>query len=209
MARSLEGRMGLRYLMVADILRAEIQEGRYQPGERLPGQHELAKDFNVAFTTLKNALDILAREGYVVRKAGQGTYAALPVRNKPGALVIDDDENVREYFTRLLSSMDWEGVPVASGRLALEELRRKRFDLVFLDLAMRGMNGPGTFREIRKIDPDMYVVIITAYAESDLMQQALEIGPFAVMLKPVDPDDLRHLVGSVARHSPTSIIAVQ
>ena len=201
--------MGLRYLMVADILRAEIQEGRYQPGERLPGQHELAKDFNVAFTTLKNALDILAREGYVVRKAGQGTYAALPVRNKPGALVIDDDENVREYFTRLLSSMDWEGVPVASGRLALEELRRKRFDLVFLDLAMRGMNGPGTFREIRKIDPDMYVVIITAYAESDLMQQALEIGPFAVMLKPVDPDDLRHLVGSVARHSPTSIIAVQ
>jgi CheY-like chemotaxis protein len=190
--------------MVADILRAEIQEGRYQPGERLPGQHELAKDFNVAFTTLKNALDILAREGYVVRKAGQGTYAALPVRSKPAALVVDDDENVREYFTRLLSSMDWKGVPVASGRLALEELRRKRFDLVFLDLAMPGMNGPDTFREIRKIDPDMYVVIITAYAESDLMQQALEIGPFAVMLKPVDLDDLRHLVGSVTRRSPTS-----
>jgi len=67
-----------RYELVANALRYQIQEGVYRPGDRLPQQHELARMHNVSFNTLKSALDILEKEGYVVRKVGVGTYASLP-----------------------------------------------------------------------------------------------------------------------------------
>ena len=70
--------LGLRYLRVADSIRRMVLEGVYQPGDRMPRQHDLAKEHNVAFGTLKQALDLLEGEGYVVRKVGQGTYACLP-----------------------------------------------------------------------------------------------------------------------------------
>lgn len=73
-----EENLGLRYVIVANRLRHSIQTGVYSPGERLPQQHDLAREQNVAFNTLKAALDILEREGYVVRKVGVGTYASLP-----------------------------------------------------------------------------------------------------------------------------------
>ena len=56
---------------------------------------------------------------------------------------------------------------------------------------MPEINGPQLFREIRRHDPDVDVVIITGYPDSALMAEALEIGPFAVMKKPFTLDDLR------------------
>ena len=115
--------LGLRYLRVANSLRKRVLEGVYQPGERRPRQHDLAKEYNVAFTTLKRALDILEAEGFVVRKIGQGTYAALPQRHTPSALVVDDDENIRTYFARTLETSGWESVLAESGEMALERMR--------------------------------------------------------------------------------------
>jgi DNA-binding GntR family transcriptional regulator len=79
----------LRYIVVADAIRQKILDGVYSPGERLPHQHDLAKEHNVAFNTLKQALDVLTREGYIVRKVGDGTFAALPEDLSPTALVVD------------------------------------------------------------------------------------------------------------------------
>ena len=70
-------------------------------------------------------------------------------------------------------------------------LAQRRFDIVFLDLVMPGMNGARTFQEIRDRDPEATVVIITGYPNSDLMAEALQVGPFAVMRKPFGPEDIR------------------
>ena len=75
--------------------------------------------------------------------------------------------------------------------MALEKLKAQRFDVIFLDLAMPGMNGAETFREIRRAHPAAKVVIITADPNSDLMAKALDVGPFAVMRKPFTLDELR------------------
>ena len=195
---------GLRYLRVASSLRKKMQDGVYRPGERLPRQHDLAKDYNVAFTTLKRALDVLELEGYVVRKVGQGTYAALPQEHIPSALVVDDDENVRNFFARVSEGSGWNSVVAESGEAALAKLKTQRFDVIFLDLIMPVMNGAETLREIRKTDQDTYVVIITGYPDSDLMWEALEIGPFAVMKKPIGLKDLRMVLGNVAKGSPSA-----
>ena len=69
---------------------------------------------------------------------------------------------------------------------------------------MPGMSGVATFREIRQVDADVYVVVITGYPDSDLMWEALEIGPFAVMKKPISPDELRAVLANVTQPSETA-----
>ena len=196
--------LGLRYLRVADSIRRMVLEGVYQPGDRMPRQHDLAKEHNVAFGTLKQALDLLEREGYVVRNVGQGTYASLPEKITPSALVVDDEQGVREFIVRFLARCDWRGAAVDSGEGALEKLETEHFDLILLDLVMPGMSGAETFRGIRKVDPDVPVVIITAYPDSNLMAQALQVGPFAVMKKPLTLSELRQVLGSLPRTSETA-----
>ena len=193
--------LGFRYLRVASALRKKMQDGVYQPGERLPRQHDLARDHNVSFNTLKQALDLLEREGYVVRKVGQGTYAALPVDHSPTALVVDDEASIRELLARALDSHGWRSVVASGGEVALEQLQGRRFDLIFLDLLMPGMNGAQTFREIHKVDPTANVVIITAYPDSVLMAEALKVGPFAVMPKPFRLEELRVVLGYATQYN--------
>lgn len=181
---------GLRYFHIANLLRDRIHQGIYKSGERLPTQHDLAKDLDVAFTTLKSALDILGREGYVTRKPGLGTFITLPQEHRPTALVVDDEENIRELFSRALAVEGWDSVTVESGQLALDRIPQQKFDLIVLDLVMVGMNGVATFREIRKLDSQVNVVICTAYAESGLIQQIMEIGPVILVRKPIRLDQL-------------------
>ena len=189
---------GLRYINVANLLRNRVLQGDYQPGERLPRQHDLAKDLNVALTTLKTALDILGREGYVTRKTGQGTFITLPEEHRPTALVVDDDANIRNYFCQALDSERWNSVAVESGELALDQVAQQKFDLVFLDLVMIGMNGAATFREIRQMDSEVNVAICTAHAESVLMQQVLDIGPVTLIRKPIRLDQLSPVLRSLS-----------
>ena len=179
-----------RYESVANSIRQEILDGVYVPGDQLPRQHDLAKKHNVAFNTLKQALDLLSVEGYIVRKAGIGTYAALPDNDAPTALVVDDDDQIREVLTRALEAHQWQASAVASGEEALSTLEDRSFDLIFLDLMMAGMNGAQTFQEIRRRDASAQVVIVTGFPESGMMVEALTTGPFAIMLKPFD---LKHL----------------
>ena len=189
--------LGLRYLRVANSLRQQVIDGVFQPGERLPRQHDLAHQFQVAFTTLKRALDLLEQEGYIVRKVGQGTYASIPDTHEPTALVVDDDAGVRRLLKRGLANNGWICVAVESGMKALEELKSQRIDVVLLDLVMPEMNGAETFRAIREFDEDVPVILITAYADSALMDAALEVGPFAVMRKPFTLDQLRMVLANI------------
>ena len=186
--------MDFAYKRVANEIRKKGLNGEYKKGERLPRQHDLAKDHNVAYNTLKKALDILEVEGFLVRKNGRGTYAVLPEDRMPWALVVDDDESVRHLFSRSLEDNLWRDVSAASGQEALESLKRHRFDLIFLDLAMPAMTGPQVFREIRDLDDSTNVVIITAYPESTLMAEALDVGPFTLMKKPFSQDEIRSLL---------------
>ena len=182
---------GLAYLRVADQLRGQILEGSYGPGDRLPKQHDLAKQMGVSLSTLTNALNVLEREFYVVRKAGRGTYVSLPEEHSPTALVVDDEENIRKLLSVFLNSQGWQCVGVPSGADALEAARGQKYEIVLLDLVMPKMNGVETFRRLRELDPSSNVVIITAYPDSDLVWEALKIGPFAILAKPIALDSLR------------------
>ena len=187
--------LGLKYLRVANSLRRKIIGGVYQEGERLPSQHKLTKSYGVALNTLRQALDLLQREGYIVRKIGSGTYVRLPGKTKGSVLVVDDEETIRQLFVQSLSNDGWGVEAVGSGPEALERLEKRTYDLIFLDLLMPAMNGAVTFREIRKMDFEVPVVIITGYPDSDVMAEALQTGPFAGMKKPLSLDEVRRVLG--------------
>ena len=76
-------------------------------------------------------------------------------------------------------------------------MRRHEVDLVLLDLSMPGMNGVETFREIHSLRPALPVMIVTWYPNSDLMAQALEIGSFTMISKPVDLAQIQKTVDRI------------
>ncbi|MBI4282338.1 MAG: response regulator [Chloroflexi bacterium] len=119
-----------------------------------------------------------------------------PPRRKPFILVADDEESIRHLFRGTLGEGEYHVVLAHDGEEALEAMDRSGFDLVFLDLKVPGMNGAETFRRIREVDSRVPVVIITGYPDSDLMAQALEIGPIGVMMKPFGPQEIEQVVSS-------------
>ena len=188
----------LRYVRVANNLRERIQEGAYQPGTQLPRQHDLAKEQGVSFGTLKVALDLLEREGYLIRKVGQGTYAALPTKKSQLALVIDDDENFCAFTVEALAACGWDSSVAYSCEMALETLQSRDFNVVLLDLIMPGMDGARIFHEIRRINQDIPVIIVTGYPDSQIMMEALKVGPFAVVRKPFLIYQLHHMLSHLS-----------
>lgn len=190
---------GLRYIRVANEIRDAILEDKYPPGTQLPSQHKIAAQYGVAFNTLRQALDLLEDEGYVIRRLGRGTYTTIPSMIKGSILVVDDDENIGELFTPVISAGSYELATVTSGEHALALLAQKEFDLVFLDLVMPGMDGPDTLSLMRASSYDVPVVIITDYPEPNLLMKLLELGPAPLLKKPFTADQILDAAQRFAR----------
>jgi CheY-like chemotaxis protein len=203
MASSVNGEHRHRFQQVAATIRERIISGHYGEGERLPSQHRMASEFNVAFNTFKAALDVLESEGYVARKVGDGTFAVKPDLRRPRALAVDDDDGVREYLARALERCGWDCTAVESGLIALEEMEKATYDLLLTDLVMPVMTGAQLMGEVRKRNRDVQVIIIAAYPVSKLMAEAMEAGPFAVLRKPARLEDLRQVLGTAIDSGPS------
>ena len=101
-------------------------------------------------------------------------------------LVIDDDEFVRKAFTLALTGSGYEVDTAESGEKGIEKAGNERYDLIYLDLKMPGLNGVETLRELRKRDRDIPIYIVTAfYGEFfEELQEAIKDGlDFEVLTK--------------------------
>ena len=101
-------------------------------------------------------------------------------------LVVDDDESNRLTLERLLGREGFDVTYAPTGREALEALRARPVDLVLTDLKMPGMTGIDLLKAARTVDPDVEVVVMTAYSDADEHQRALDLGATAVLFKPFD-----------------------
>ena len=93
-------------------------------------------------------------------------------------LIVDDE---RSLLLTLVANLELEGfevVAASDGARALELVREQRFDLLLTDVRMPGMNGVDLFRQIRRVCPQMPVILMTAYAVETLIDEAIqeEIG---------------------------------
>ena len=118
------------------------------------------------------------------------------LRKPPCVLAVDDDPIVRKLITRLLEPEGFQVVTAGSGMDALAYLEKESADLILLDLKMPEMNGAEFLAELRKLDPELPVIFITSYPESNLVVEAMRYGPFMLLAKPIEGE---HLIRSVKR----------
>lgn len=109
-------------------------------------------------------------------------------------LVVDDEAPIREFLADALEGRGRRILQARNGQEAVHWATSVPVDLVLLDLLMPEMDGVECFRRIHAARPDLPVVIITGYPESDLMLKVLEIGPFTVLQKPLELNKLRKVV---------------
>jgi CheY-like chemotaxis protein len=118
-------------------------------------------------------------------------------------LVIDDEEAIRKLFISALKGTGYQVETAESGEQGIEKARETRFNLIFTDLKMPGINGVETLRELWKMGQTVPIYIITAYYNDFLeqLQSAANDGiSFQVLKKPVSVDEIRSIAKVVAEH---------
>ncbi len=119
-------------------------------------------------------------------------------------LIVDDELVVRDSLLKWFSLEGYQVKAAASARDALELLadpaRRTEIDVALLDIKMPGMDGIELQQRLRETDPDLIVIIMTGYATVESAVQALKQGAYDYITKPVDPDELTHLVAKALEH---------
>ncbi|WP_067624466.1 response regulator [Alicyclobacillus acidiphilus] len=109
-------------------------------------------------------------------------------------LVVDDQFGIRVLLQEVLQREGYEVFQAPNGETALEIVQRDDPDLILLDMKIPGMDGLEILRNIRKLDVDTKVIMMTAYGELDLIHEAMEMGAIAHFTKPFDIDELRKAV---------------
>ena len=118
---------------------------------------------------------------------------------KTNVLVVDDLRSIRLTLGGILEDEGYNVVLAENGYQAIESAKKTPFDLVFMDIKMPGINGVQTFREIKKINPEAVVIMMTAYSVEDLVREALKEGAYGVVYKPFDIDELIKTIESALR----------
>jgi len=112
------------------------------------------------------------------------------VTRRAEILIIDDDEEICSLFRDCLEEVGYTVTATVDPSEGLEIVKRRDFDLAFLDLKMPGIDGAELLRLMRAVKPELPVTIITGYSDSDLMMRAMACGPLGVLKKPVDCTDI-------------------
>ncbi|MFP4193698.1 MAG: PAS domain S-box protein [Desulfobacterales bacterium] len=113
-------------------------------------------------------------------------------------LVVDDEQQLVELEKRMLESLGYEVITHTSAVEAEEAFRNRpgRYDMLITDLTMPNKNGTELIKALREIRPDLPVILCTGYSETVSRQKAEALGVGAVLLKPINKNDLAVLVSN-------------
>ncbi len=115
-------------------------------------------------------------------------------------LIVDDELIMRESLAGWLER-DGHSIQTApSGEDALEKLKETRFDILLVDIKMEGISGLDVLRHVKESDPDVAIVMITAYGSIPTAIEAMKHGAYDYMLKPFDPNELGVLIEKIIRY---------
>ena len=117
------------------------------------------------------------------------------------ALIVDDEESVRDLLFRQLKHLGYDAVAVPSGQKALEQMASQRFDLVMLDVRMPRMSGLEVLRQLRRSHPDTCIVMLSAVVDVEITASALSLGADDYVTKPGSADYLRVRIEAAQAHS--------
>lgn len=113
---------------------------------------------------------------------------------KASILIVDDNISMCKTTSFVLKRKGY-GVEIAEDGLeAIEEVKRRPFEVIFIDIKMPLMNGVETYKKIKAIRPEAVVIMMTAYAVEDLVQESIQEGAYGVVYKPLDMEKVIALI---------------
>ncbi len=115
-------------------------------------------------------------------------------------LLIDDEPAQITSIKAFLNRRNYTVLTAGSGTEGLQQIRKGGIDLIFTDFRMPDINGLEVVKEAKQINPDIPVVVITAYSQSEDAVEVMKAGAFDYLSKPVDLDELEHLVNKAREH---------
>ncbi len=118
-------------------------------------------------------------------------------------LIVDDELSVRDSLGKWFREEGYEVATAESANEALTILAGQRWDVALLDIKMRGTDGIELQRRIHEIDPELIVIMMTGYASVETAVAALKNGAYDYVTKPLDPDEIAHLVKKGLAHKRT------
>jgi len=110
--------------------------------------------------------------------------------DRTAILVVDDEENLRNLLSKILSDGGHTVETAADGEAALAKYKASRYDLVLLDLKLPKLDGMSVLRGIMEHDTDALVIIITAFSTIDTAIEAIKLGAYHYVGKPFRPEEL-------------------
>jgi two-component system response regulator (stage 0 sporulation protein F) len=116
-------------------------------------------------------------------------------------LVVDDEENARLALSKILSLEGYEVASAGNGYEALNYLRGKDVELIITDINMPEMNGMAFLRELNLSHPSSNVIMITAYGEVESYIEAMNLGAFEYINKPVKFEELKKIINKIFKHN--------
>jgi DNA-binding NtrC family response regulator len=112
------------------------------------------------------------------------------MNDKANVLIVDDEEVVRLSHLRSLESADCNALAAGDGTEAINVMERHPFDVVLLDLRMPGLDGMDVLKTIKQRWPDSEVIVITGYPSIETAKEAVRLGAFNYLTKPLGPDEV-------------------
>jgi two-component system response regulator (stage 0 sporulation protein F) len=113
---------------------------------------------------------------------------------KEKILIVDDQYGIRILLNEVFQKEGYQTFHAANGFQALEIVEKHSPDLVLLDMKIPGMDGIEILKRMKVIDQDIRVIIMTAYGELDMIQEAKDLGALTHFAKPFDIDEIREAV---------------
>jgi excisionase family DNA binding protein len=124
--------------------------------------------------------DLMDRD--ILRKEEEG---------QPMVLVVDDDTGLQQMFKLFLKKQGFARIVVGTGKEAIAAMQKQKFELCFLDLQLPDTTGDEIYKEAKDIQPNMPIVIITGYPDSQMLDNILKLGPVTVLKKPLKVEALQ------------------
>jgi two-component system, NtrC family, response regulator HydG len=122
------------------------------------------------------------------------------VTGDPSILVVDDDADLRNSMARMLEVQGYKVSTAENGLEAVNLSKQRKYNLAFVDIKMRVMDGLTASIKLREINPDILVVMMTGYRDEvkDIVDQASEKGIVKCLYKPFDISDVKELVSQAS-----------
>lgn len=109
-------------------------------------------------------------------------------------LIVDDQYGIRILLTEVLQKEGYTTFQAANGFQAIDITKEQAPDLVLLDMKIPGMDGIEILKRLKQHDETIKVIIMTAYGELDMIQEAKDLGALTHFAKPFDIDEIRKVI---------------